>query len=46
MLKFTAILILSLGTLLSNAASGLAQDVDGAEDHPLIGRYDGATPLL
>jgi outer membrane protein OmpA-like peptidoglycan-associated protein len=46
MLKFTAMLIISLGTLLSNAANGLAQDVDGAEDHPLVGRYEGATAVF
>ncbi|MGV3550753.1 OmpA family protein [Rhizobium sp.] len=36
-------LCLSLGLLLLGATAGAAQDVDGAKDHPLVGRYDGAT---
>jgi len=36
-------LCLSFGLLLLGAGAGFAQDVAGAKDHPLVGRYDGAT---
>lgn len=38
-------LCLSLGLLLLGATVGHAQDVDGAKDHPLVGRYDGSTAV-
>lgn len=39
-------LCISFGLLIVSAASGFAQDVAGAKDHPLVGRYDGATVVF
>ena len=38
-------LCVSFGLLLFGAAASFAQDVDGAKDHPLVGRYDGSTAV-
>jgi outer membrane protein OmpA-like peptidoglycan-associated protein len=38
-------LCISFGLLLFGAAAGFAQDVDGAKDHPLVGRYDGSAAV-
>ena len=36
---------ISFGLLLLSIAPSFAQDVDGAKDHPLVGRYDGSTAV-
>jgi OOP family OmpA-OmpF porin len=38
-------LCLSFGFLLFGAGTGFAQDIAGAKDHPLVGRYDGSTAV-
>lgn len=38
-------LCISFGLLLLGASAGFAQDIDGAKDHPLVGRYDGSTAV-
>jgi outer membrane protein OmpA-like peptidoglycan-associated protein len=35
-----------LSALIFSAAPAFAQDVEGAKDHPLVGRYEGATAVF
>lgn len=46
MIRLALSVLLSLFLVPSCLSAALAEDVEGAKDHPLVGRYDGATAVF